>query len=253
MAHQNKIEEQRLPKVPVEWFAEAEPPWMDQGDAAALLHTTHPRVVFLKTLPRSARVLDVGAGEGSLHVFRGWLLPGRTNLKIYAYALEKGSAFDSCDGFEIGRWPDQKPNFAGAGFDAIYASHFIEHIPEPIGFLEWAVTRLNPGGRIYCEWPSEHSLDQDRREAFHARDIPIMISHFHDDPTHQMSIPKRKHVVQALEAGGLLIDQEGFITNPFLETEALAHYKIGNPDMFMLQSAFWSRARWAQYVIATKL
>lgn len=241
-----------MPKIPTDWFDTDESPWMSQGGAAEILHATHPRVVFLKTLPRHAVVLDVGAGEGPLHIFRKWLLPVRNDLKIFAYAMEKGASFEQCDGFELGRWPDQKPNFPGIGFDAIFTSHFIEHIPNPVEFLDWAAKRLNKGGRIYCEWPSEHSLEQHRLPVFKDQGIPIMISHFHDDVTHQATIPTRKAVVNELERHGLMIDQEGFVNNPFSETEALAHFKAGNPDVFSLQSAFWSHSRWAQYVIAAK-
>jgi len=225
---------------------------MDIGDAVAAFHAAHPRTVFLKTLRRHASVLDVGAGDGVLHVFKKWIHPPREDLRLYAYSMKEEPGFNSYDGFEIGVWPQGKPIFNDLKFDAIFSSHFIEHIDDPLGFIVWQVSRLAQGGRIYCEWPSSHTSELPTVKEFQKRDIPLVISNFKDDHTHNKEIPNRNAIVSKLEESGLVIDQSGFITNPFIEAEGLAHFRANRIDPFLLQSIFWSHTRWAQYVIATK-
>ena len=61
---------------------------------------------------------------------------------MFAFAIERGGMFDRYDGYELGSWPDVKPDFGGRQFDAVFAANFIEHIDQPIEFIRWAVNRL---------------------------------------------------------------------------------------------------------------
>lgn len=239
--------------VTPDWFRANGDIWEDMNESVAMYHTFHPKVNFLKTLKRNARVLDVGAGDGSIVVFRDWIKPVRKDLRLFAYALEKGQNFDAYDGYEIGRWPDEKPEFAGEKFDAIFSSHFIEHIDDPTDFVGWCVSRLAAGGRIYLEWPSEASMVQPKNSAFHESGIPIIISNYRDDYTHQREIPGKDTIKSVLTEFGVLVDQEGVVTNPYFEEEVLAHFGQKKlEDSVTLTLAYWSRSRWAQYVVGTK-
>jgi hypothetical protein len=40
----------------------------------------------------------------------------------------KGQHYDNLDGYELGHWPETTPRFPGVEFNAIFCSHFIEHI-----------------------------------------------------------------------------------------------------------------------------
>jgi len=236
------------------WFEEDGDIWEDMQDAVVTYHTFHPKVNFLKTSRRNAHILDVGAGDGSIVVFRRWIKPIREDLRLFAYALEKGQNFDAYDGYEIGRWPDEKPEFSGKQFDAIFSSHFIEHIDDPVAFVEWCVSRLAPGGRIYLEWPSAASMLQPKNSAFHESGIPIIISNYQDDYTHQREIPDRDVIKTVLAEYGVLVDQEGVVTNPYFEEEVLAHFgKRKLEDSVILTLAYWSRSRWAQYIVGMKI
>src|ERR1051326_8142890 len=128
-------------------------PFVGFDDAIRAMHEFSPRCRFVKTLPHGASLLDAGAGDGSLRVYRDWPEPTRKDLRMFAWAGEKGGGFDHYDGSEVGAWPEAPPNFAGRAFDAILAANFIEHIDDPIAFVTWAASRLTPNGRIYLEWP----------------------------------------------------------------------------------------------------
>ncbi|MGO9242144.1 MAG: methyltransferase domain-containing protein [Bryobacteraceae bacterium] len=240
----------------LDWFRSGEDPWLSWEQTIELIHATHPRVMFVKSLPRRALLLDMGAGDGSLQIFREWLKPARPDLRFYAYAMDMGASFDRYDRYEIGEWPAHKPSFDGQQFDAIVACHFIEHIPDPLELIAWMASRLRSGGRVYIEWPSENSKHLPSRRAFRAAGIPIDVSNFLDDLTHK-DLPPREMVVEGITRQNLIIDQSGAISNPFLEQEVLAHFKHGcdafiRELIFALQSTLWSRTKWAQYVIASK-
>jgi SAM-dependent methyltransferase len=215
-----------------------------------LYFTFHPRTAFLKTLPAGSKVVDIGAGDGSLSVFREWPSPDRKDLKMYAYSIEKGRLFDKFEGFEISDWNTAPPNFNGEKFDAIICAHFIEHIADPLSFGEWAAQKLNRGGRIYLEWPSPNSLELPSRADLESAGVPLMISRFDDDGTHR-ELPDRDAVIDSLKILGFSVDTQGIVRLPWLEDEMLAHFKKSD-DGFARQAAFWSYAGWSQYLVITK-
>ena len=215
------------------------------------MHLTHPRTIFVKSLRQRAVLLDMGAGNGSLQVFRTWLRPTRTDIRIYAYAMERGQAFDAYDRYELGEWPDRKPDFDGEQFDAILTSHFIEHTPDAREVVKWAAGRLKQEGRLYVEWPSPNSKGLPSLSEVRGWGIPILISNYHDDATHR-DLPERHVVIEAIQDSGMVLEQEGLIRNPLVEQEALAHLKRGVRDEFLMQTAYWSHTRWAQFVVASR-
>jgi SAM-dependent methyltransferase len=235
----------------VAWFKAERKPSLSREAAVLAMNTMHPRTVFVKTLAHGARLLDMGAGNGGLEVFRRWPPPPRTDLRMYAYSLEKGERFDAYDGHELGNWELGPPAFAGIQFDALFCSHFIEHLADPSAFLRWSAQRLAPGGRLYLEWPSPFSALLPRREDLSARGIKLTIANFHDDRTHR-KIHDRSQIVDGLLSSGFFIEAQGYVSLPFLEEELLAHFAGGFEDAFSVQMAFWSKTRWAQYLVAVR-
>ena len=235
----------------VAWFGQDRSARLPRQKAIEDFYRYLPRTAFLKTLKANARVLDVGAGDGSLELFRNWLEPSRPDLAMYAYSLERGNRFDAYAGYELGNWENGPPEFGGMAFDAIIACHFIEHVSDPHAFLDWAGGRLASGGRVYVEWPSPQSLRLPPRTALEARGVNVIISNFHDDSTHRQ-LPDRAELLSTLEQSGWLIDQQGVVKLPFFEEELLARCDAPPADPVAKLSAFWSKTRWAQYFIASK-
>lgn len=235
----------------VTWFHQKRSAQLPRQKAIENFYGYLPRTAFLKTLRHDASVLDVGAGDGSLELFRNWLEPRRADLKMYAYSLEKGKRFDAYAGYELGNWEEGPPEFKGVQFDAIIACHFIEHVSDPRAFLDWAADRLAPGGRMYVEWPSPASLELPPRTELLAQGVDVIISNFHDDATHRR-LPDRVELLTMLEQAGWLIDQQGVVKLPFFEEELLARCEEPPVDAVAKLSAFWSKTRWAQYFIASK-
>jgi SAM-dependent methyltransferase len=235
----------------VKWFQAERSPSLSADDVVLLLNIAHPRTAFIKTLPRGAQLLDVGAGNGSLEIFRHWPAPTREDLKMYAYSLVKGERFDDYDGYELGRWEECPPGFPEISFDAVFSSHFIEHMDSAAPLVLWAGRRLGPGGRLYLEWPSPYSVLTPRREELARRGIALTISNFSDDATHRR-IHDRSEVVKSLIDVHFEIETQGIVSMPLIEEEVLAHARGGLNDSYALQAAFWSKTKWAQYVVAVK-
>ena len=132
-------------------------------------------------------------------------------------------------------------------FDGIVSAHFIEHIDDAGTFVDWAAGKLAPGGRAYVEWPSPASLDLPPLSALHEAGVPLVISRFDDDCTHQ-HLPDRDAVAAHAVRAGLRVSASGRIRLPWLEDELLASFRDA-PDRFPAQAAFWSWTQWSQYLV----
>lgn len=234
----------------VAWYRAPRRATIPANKAIELYFQFHPRTAFLKTLPANAVVVDIGAGDGSLSTFRGWPEPVRRDLRLYAYSLEKGEHFDAFDGHETGDWNLARPVFEGLRFDGIVSAHFIEHIDDVRTFIDWAAERLSAGGRAYVEWPSPASLDLPPLVELRRAGVPLVISRFDDDCTHQ-KLPDRDAVAAHAALAGLNVSASGNIRLPWLEDELLASFRDA-PDRFPAQAAFWSWTQWSQYLVLEK-
>lgn len=229
------------------WFDRPLKPRLEQSRVMELYFTYHPRTAFLKMLPANARVVDIGAGDGSLSVFRKWPSPEREDLQLYAYSIEKGALFDQFTGYEISDWNTTPPVFEGKSFDAVICAHFIEHIADPVSFADWVARKLAPEGRVYLEWPSPNSLDMPSRLELEEAGVPLIISRFDDDHTHR-DLPGCDDIIAAVQERGLVIEGKGIVRLPWLEDELLAHFRDAD-DRFPCQAAFWSHTGWSQYLV----
>lgn len=109
---------------------------------------------FYRHLPaRPGRLLDVGCGNG-VFLMRakeaGWSTQGiEPDPKAVAAAQRAGldvveGTLDSCPDLGL--------------FDVVTASHVIEHVHDPRGFLRQIHDRLRPGGQLWLATPNAGSL-----------------------------------------------------------------------------------------------
>ena len=98
----------------------------------------------------SPSVLDVGCATGSLLVNlreRGWRVTGVEVSPCAEYAKEKYS-------LDVRTKPLEDINFFTDSFDAILASHLIEHLNNPRFFLSEARKILKKDGRLFITTPN---------------------------------------------------------------------------------------------------
>ena len=109
---------------------------------------------FYRHLPRTpGRLLDVGCGNG-VFLLRardaGWKVEGLEPDPAAAMAGRR-SGLDIMDGTLDGFTPTGQ-------FDAITASHVIEHVHHPRRFLEQIFALLRPDGQVWLATPNAHSF-----------------------------------------------------------------------------------------------
>jgi len=235
----------------LEWFAQRRAPGMMLDRLNEYYHTVHPRSVFFHCLPQGAKLLDFGAGNGSLAIYRRWPGPERPDIAMYAYSLEFEEGFRDYDGYEIGQFEQSPPDFAGVQFDALYASHVIEHLASVSAFAQWVGSRLSDQARVYLEWPSEASLELPTATELREHGVDLMISNFRDDATHK-AIPSRNEVREHFEKCGFFVESEGVIRFPWLEERYMAHAEPARSDPTIKLNAYWSKTGWAQYVVLSR-
>jgi 2-polyprenyl-3-methyl-5-hydroxy-6-metoxy-1,4-benzoquinol methylase len=109
-------------------------------------------VFFLKSKPHG-RLLELGCGSGAMLKSMkelGWQVEGVDfDPAAVEQARERGITV------HLGTLTDQK--FPDETFDAITASHFIEHIPDPLGMLQECRRLLKPGGLLVILTPNAGS------------------------------------------------------------------------------------------------
>ena len=103
---------------------------------------------------RKTRMLEIGCGGGdSLKIFAdwGWKTEGLDfDQAAVANARAKGLKVWHGDVFSC--------KYEANSFDAIYASHVLEHVPEPEKLLKESLRILSPGGRCVILTPNAASV-----------------------------------------------------------------------------------------------
>lgn len=99
-------------------------------------------------------LLDVGCGHGgflSTMAKRGWTVTG---VDFDPAAVE--AAREHCLDVHVGTVDTMVDR--GVSFDVVTASHVVEHVPDPMGFLAQCRLLLRPGGRVVLKTPNAESL-----------------------------------------------------------------------------------------------
>ncbi len=105
----------------------------------------------VRSLPAGGKLLDVGCGNGHFLADAaavGWEAVG---IDVDLAAVAAGRAA----GLEVTAEPLQALALREPGaYDAITASHVVEHVPDPVAFLGWCTKLLRPGGVIWVATPN---------------------------------------------------------------------------------------------------
>ena len=123
------------------WLREFFATWKQPAAMAALLDE----------LPQGARVLDVGAGQGTLMAKLAELRP---DLELVAF--EMAPAGDA-QGYSWVAGDACKLPFQSGHFRLVLCRHVIEHVPDSMRMVHELERVLGAGGRLYLECPDVRS------------------------------------------------------------------------------------------------
>jgi hypothetical protein len=168
---------------------------------------------------------------------------------MYTWAGEKGVGFDRYVDHEVGYWPQHVPDFGGREFDAVFSANFLEHIDNPIQFVQWAVSRLSANGRIYLEWPRPASINLPSSLELAEVGVDVMAGKYHDDHTHPPQPPSLEAVRACLIETGLEIRETGVVSVPFIDQQLAIHARQRRA-LVAMTLAYWSHTGWCQYIVA---
>jgi len=99
---------------------------------------------------KELKVLDIGCATGALinHLRTNkWQVTGVEISPCAEYARNER-------GLDVRSVPLEENNFADNYFDAILASHLIEHLNDPMSFLKEVYRVLKPNGRVFITTPN---------------------------------------------------------------------------------------------------
>ena len=224
---------------------------LDEGLVHETYLTMHPRLLFLKNLPRDTVLFDIGAGDGNLRIFREWIAIPRPDIVFVGASLEHGQNTRSYDDFLVGDIEQMPLTFERHRPTAAFMSHFIEHLKDPRAFVARLACLLPQGSSIYIEWPSPHSQMLPSLQVAAEAGFDMSTLNFFDDRTHVRAYPIQ-------EIGGYLTDNgfhavsSGMISMPFL-ADQLKHHGIAKPDKYYLTIGTWLKTMFASYISAVRV
>ena len=168
---------------------------------------------FLRSLPPGARLLDVGCGNKSATLYKGYrpdLEYVGIDIADYNITTADKEVMDRHVVCAPEQFADGIRSLEG-GFDAVLSSHNLEHCLDPASVMDAMCGVLRPGGRLYLAFPSEASTGFPSREGS---------LNFHDDPTH-INLFQFDALVSEVTSRGLQVERtvrrnRGRLGLPFL-------------------------------------
>jgi len=163
------------------------------GVTDALLRRTRGALAGrIDAIAPPGRVLDIGAGDGTL--LAALRAKGREAVGLERAASEAGHAGAAASGDGV---MQADVGDLDGGWAAIVLWHSLEHLPDPARVLAAAAERLAPGGVLIVAVPN---LDSLQARAFGDRWLAL------DLPRHLVHLPARK-LIERLESLSLHVER----------------------------------------------
>lgn len=114
-------------------------------------HMDYPFVYFKQM--RKGRLLELGVGSGdTLKLFKNWDWQVE-GLDFDPQAVKHASS----QGLKVYQGDVFSQNFPDDSFDAIFSSHVLEHVPDPVALMRESLRILKPGGVFVAVTPNAAS------------------------------------------------------------------------------------------------
>jgi SAM-dependent methyltransferase len=148
----------RFPGIVDDYEEDYHTPYIDQKQAIhphQLSHFADLMMVRLRNFSaRDLSFLDVGCSTGRVLQLAKTLGFNATGLDYSRWAANYCSqlGFEVRHGSLLGQWPE------GECFDIVHCSHTIEHVPDPVAYLQEMFRILKPAGQLMLALPNYASV-----------------------------------------------------------------------------------------------
>jgi len=206
------------------------------------------RMIFIRSLPESARVLDLGCGSGNNGIAVKAIHPG-SELHgvdiILQPDLPSFYSFTATD-LDTGVLP-----FADSYFDGVFFTHVLEHLHTPLKLGGEIHRVMKKEARIYVETPNWTSVFA---PSFGFRREQHNPFNFYDDPTHVKPWSKHGLFEFLSQNCGLQVLKIGNTRN-WLRVPIdglIILYGLIRGNRLHVVSSFWNLYGWCIYAVAAK-
>ena len=206
---------------------------------------------FVAALPDNAKVLDIGCWNYSFYKY----CEGLSDNRFHHYGVDAEAISDEGQPpdyiFAQCNVDDSPLPFPNEHFDAVVASHVIEHLFHPMRLMDEIFRVLKVGGTLYLECPSDRSL---RLPSMPFQYELFKSLNFYDDPTHV----GRPHTPQSLYRLFCMYDAEVMETKYLTSTRVRLLFPkhllfaLLRRDAAALEFAVWWAIGFSVYGIAKK-
>ena len=176
---------------------------------------------ILQALGPASRVLELGFGEG---IITRMMLGARRNLTVVEGSQILHGALQREFGTDLTAIHALFEEFSpDAPFDAVVASHILEHVDDPVALLRRIRTWLAPGGRLIVVVPNKEPLH--RRLAVLMKLQPKLDSlGARDKLVGHQRVYSHETLAADLKAGGFAVaEATGFFLKPVANSMMLEH------------------------------
>ena len=206
---------------------------------------------LLQRLPTSARLLDVGClGFAQMEAARK---AGRTDLLHFGvdHAAAESEAIPAGFIFAEADLRTQGLPYEADIFEAVIASHVMEHLPDPVELVAECIRVCKPGGSVYLECPSERTL---LLPGVPFRHEMFCSFSFYDDPTHTSRPWTPQSLYRLARYFGCEPREAGYVTSlkHRLAFPLLLPYFLLTRDVVRLEQLLWLSVGWSAFVLIEK-
>jgi SAM-dependent methyltransferase len=154
--------------------------------------------VFINSLPKRSKVMDVGCGNNSAlqaKKLRPDLIYIGLDIQDYQQSNKSKFLFDKYILTDVKNFHKEIIKYKSSN-DAVISSHNLEHCNKRWAVLKSMCKSLKINGLLYLAFPSRNSLSYPSRTG---------TLNYYDDPTHLLEPPKLDKVISILEKNSMEI------------------------------------------------
>ena len=198
---------------------------------------------YLKDLQPGTRFLDVGCGLGL-----GLAFANQLKCELYATEFDTGALEFVAEHFPVKTYQGDiwGADYPDGFFDFIHISHVIEHVLDPVAYLQEMKRILKPGGRLAIGTPDSSSALYAIHRAIHL--LRLQVPDIVDGLEHTFIFPKNTLALLCEREGLKIVDHYTHNLGEKLKNLMAHKMSLAKKINRLLQNAFHVN----QWIVCTK-